>query len=169
MANANDRLLQWARDAHAMEAQAETMLGLTASRLENFPELKTRLEQHREETRRQAQMLQDAIERLGGDTSAVKDLAGKAMATAQGLSGMLVGDEVAKALLAIYTFEHMEIASYRQLISAAQFCGRPQFRQTCEAILREEEAMASWLAEQMPLFVTRYLQLEETPGATAKH
>ena len=44
MANARDRLIQWARDAHAMEARAETMLGMTASRLEHYPELKARIE-----------------------------------------------------------------------------------------------------------------------------
>ena len=169
MAQARDRLLQSARDAHAMEEQAETMLGMTASRVEKYPELKLRLEQHQEETRRQAKLLSEHIDRIGGGTSSIKDMAGKAMATAQGLNGMLMGDEVAKAMLASYAFEHMEIASYRQLIAAADYCGEQEFKHACESILREEEQMADWLRDRMPQLVTRYLQLEETLGADAKH
>ena len=37
MANAEDDLLDWLRDAHALEQQAETMLQKTASRLKPRP------------------------------------------------------------------------------------------------------------------------------------
>ena len=49
MASARENLLDWLRDAHAMEQQAETMLSTTASRIKNYPEMKARLEQHAEE------------------------------------------------------------------------------------------------------------------------
>ena len=74
--------------------------------------LRARIEQHIEETRQQAVRIRGCIDRLGGDTSAVKDMTAKMMAMAQGLSGMFVSDEVVKASLASYAFEHMEIASY---------------------------------------------------------
>ena len=54
MASAKDNLLDWLRDAHALEQQAETMLKTTASRLENYPTFKARIEAHVEETREQA-------------------------------------------------------------------------------------------------------------------
>ena len=41
-------------DAHAAEEQAETMLKGMASRIRNYPELKTRIEQHITESQRQA-------------------------------------------------------------------------------------------------------------------
>src|SRR5690606_15612691 len=82
-----DNLLDWLRDAHAMEEQAEKMLTSTAERLENYPELRSRIEQHIEETRHQAEMVRGCIKRLGSDTSAVKDATGKMMAMAQGMSG----------------------------------------------------------------------------------
>ncbi|MBX4426072.1 ferritin-like domain-containing protein, partial [Mycobacterium tuberculosis] len=36
----------WLRDAHAMEKQAESLLVATIRRLDNEPQLRTRLEQH---------------------------------------------------------------------------------------------------------------------------
>ena len=40
----------WLRDAHAMEKQAESMLESMASRIDNYPELRARIEQHLNET-----------------------------------------------------------------------------------------------------------------------
>ncbi len=41
-----DHLLDWLRDAHAMEEQAITMLEAQASRLENYPALRRRVQEH---------------------------------------------------------------------------------------------------------------------------
>jgi ferritin-like metal-binding protein YciE len=61
---------------------------------------------------------------------------------AQGFSGIFAGDEVMKGSLASYTFEHMEIASYRILIAAAEEVGDDKTARTCRKILGEEESMA---------------------------
>jgi ferritin-like metal-binding protein YciE len=169
MASAEENLMDWLRDAHAMEEQAEKMLDATASRMENYPEFRARLLSHLEETREQARLVRGCIDRRGGDTSTLKDMAGKVMATAQGMSGMFVSDEVVKATMASYTFEHMEIASYRSLIAAAEAVGDSETRMVCERILPQEEAMAQWLADYLPVVTQQFLQREETPGATAKH
>ncbi|RZL07112.1 MAG: DUF892 family protein, partial [Rubrivivax sp.] len=104
MANAADHLMDWLRDAHAMEEQAEQMLSATASRIQHYPVLKAKIESHLVETRRQGQLIRGCIERRGGDTSTLKDLAGKVTAMAQGLSGLFVSDEIVKAAMASYTF-----------------------------------------------------------------
>ena len=169
MASAEDNLLDWLRDAHAMEQQAETMLQKTASRLDNYPTLKARLQSHIEETREQARLVKSCIDRRGAGTSALKDVAAKVTATAQGLSGLFVSDEVVKASMASYTFEHMEIASYKCLIAAADAVGDGETSRICRQILQQEEAMAAWLAEQLPQVTQQFLQLAQTPGATAKH
>lgn len=46
-----------------MEQQAETMLSAMAGRIENYPQVKAKIEEHLEETRRQASALQSCIER----------------------------------------------------------------------------------------------------------
>lgn len=169
MASAEERLLEWLRDAHAAEEQAETMLKGTASRIQNYPELKARIEQHLEETRRHAELVRRCIERRGGTTSTIKDAGAKMMGLGQALSGMLVGDEVMKASIASYAFEAMEIASYRILISTAQEVGDLETARVCEQILKEEQAMANWIEQNLPQLTKSYLQREETAGATAKH
>lgn len=169
MTTTKDRLVQWLRDAHAMEMQAEKMLDDTSQRLEHYPELRSQLQKHMDETRDQARKIESCIKRLGGDASALKDFAGRFTAMAQGMSGYFVGDEVVKGSMAAYTFEHMEIASYKSLIATAEAAGDQETKQVLEGILRQEEAMASWLSEHLPSITKQYLQREETPGATAKH
>ncbi|MET4700655.1 ferritin-like metal-binding protein YciE [Constrictibacter sp. MBR-5] len=169
MATAEERLVEWLRDAHAMEEQAEKMLRDTASRIENYPELKARLESHASETHRQAELLEGCLKRRGASASTMKDLTGKLTALGQGLSGMFVTDEVVKASMASYTFEHMEIAAYRSLIATAEAAGDHETKQICQQILAEEEAMASWMGENISSITRRYLDLDAQHGTTAKH
>lgn len=168
MDDPKEMLLTWLRDAHAMEEQAEKMLSSTAARIENYPELKAKLEAHCEETREQARLVRGCIERLGGDTSTLKDMAGKATAMFQGMSGMFVSDEIVKASMAAYTFEHMEIASYRSLMAAADVAGLPEVRRVCETILPQEEAMAKWLEERLPSITKQFME-RARHDMTAKH
>jgi ferritin-like metal-binding protein YciE len=163
-----EMLIDWLRDAHAMEKQAEQMLTNTARRLENYPELKARMERHLDQTRRQADLVRGCIERLGGDTSMIKDMTGQIAGLGQALSGLFVDDEVVKGSMASYVFEQMEIASYRTLMAAAEHCGDLETKRVCETILREEEEMADWLRNQLPDITVKFLSLAER-GETAKH
>lgn len=169
MTSARESLLDWLRDAHAMEEQAVTMLTSMAGRIENYPDVKAKIEQHITETRRQADMLESCIERLGGDTSTVKDLMGKFMAMGQGLSGVFVADEIVKGSMASYTFEHMEIAAYQVLIAAADACGDRETSAVCQRILVEEQAMADWLIQNVGDVTRKYLARAENPDLLAKH
>ncbi|MDO1527259.1 ferritin-like domain-containing protein [Fulvimonas sp. R45] len=163
-----DHLLDWLRDAHAMEQQAEQMLRMQASRIEHYPQVKARIEQHIDETCQQQHLVARCIERLGGSPSAVKDLAGKAMAFGQAVAGMASADEIVKGLMASYVFEHMEIASYTALIAAADAAGDAETRGTCESILVQEKVMAQWLHEHLPGVVGDFLARDATPSTEAK-
>lgn len=169
MASAKERLVQWLRDAHAMEEQSEQTLTRFAGRIENYPDLKAQIERHIEETRNQAKQLHTCLDRQGVGASAMKDAAGKIMAFAQGMSGFFVGDEIVKGSLACYTFEHMEIASYRILVGTAEAVGDMETKAVCEAILAEEIAMAAWLDQNLATITKMYLAREEAPEVTAKH
>ncbi|MFA9441895.1 ferritin-like domain-containing protein [Uliginosibacterium sp. sgz301328] len=163
-----DNVLDWLRDAHGMEQQAESMLTAQAERLENYPDLRARIQQHIEETRWQQQQLEACISRLGGSTSTVKDLTGKLMAFGQGIVGMTMTDEVVKGALSGYVFENMEIASYTILIAAAEAVGDTATRDTCAAILNQEVAMARWLLEHLGPVTETFLLRDQTPGVQAK-
>ncbi|WP_173931180.1 ferritin-like domain-containing protein [Chelativorans sp. Marseille-P2723] len=168
MTDRREWFIQWLRDAHAMEQQAETMLNGQMERLENYPELRARIAQHVEETRLQAARLQECLDQLGESTSSMKDAGGKLTAMMQSLSGVFAGDEVMKGSLASYTFEHMEIASYKILIAAAEALGEEQVASVCRQNLEEEEAMAEWLSEQLVPTTDRFLSRAEVDADSAK-
>jgi len=164
----NEYLDQWLRDAHAMEEQAETMLTSQAGRIENYPELKAKVEQHIRETQSQGQRIRTCLERRGSSTSKTKDMAAKFTAMMQGLSGTVMADEVLKGAMASYTFEHFEISAYRELAAAAELAGDAETKQVVDAILREEQAMADWLYEHLPQVTRQFLERSATEGSSAK-
>jgi ferritin-like metal-binding protein YciE len=165
---ANQYLDQWLRDAHAMEEQAETMLTSQVNRLEHYPQLRQKMEQHIKETQSQASRLEACLQRRGTSTSGAKDLAGKFTAMMQGLSGTVMSDEVAKGGMASYTFEHFEISAYRELSAAAEIAGDAETKRVCEEILKEEQAMADALYELLPTVTRTFLERAGTDDASAK-
>jgi ferritin-like metal-binding protein YciE len=167
MATTHDTLTAWLRDAHAMENQAIKILEGQDQRLEHYPELRGKVHEHLQQTRRQAEQLEGCLERLGEDRSAFKAGMRKLMGNVQAMSGLFVGDEVVKGALASYTFEQFEIASYKSLIAAAEETGEPEVGRVCQQILREEEDMARWLGEHLPE-VTRAFLAREATGQPAK-
>lgn len=112
MTSKQENLLDWLRDAHAMEQQAEQMLKAQAARLEHYPQLKTRIEQHIEETHGQQRLLEECLKRLDSSPSTLKDIGAKLMAFGQAVAGMTVSDEVVKGAMSGYVFENMEIAAW---------------------------------------------------------
>lgn len=165
---AEERLMDWLRDAHAMEAQAETMLKAQSERIKHYPELETRVAEHLKETQAQAKLIEECITRRGGSVPSMKDAAGRVMATFQGLGGAMMSDEVVKGVAISYTFEHMECATYRTLIAAAEVVGDAETKAVCERILPEEEAMARWLQDHQAELVRAFLSRDETPDTTSK-
>jgi ferritin-like metal-binding protein YciE len=164
-----EHFLDWLRDAHAMEEQAETMMTAMASRLEHYPALKQRINLHIEETREQQRLLQTVLTRYDTDTSAFKDMTGKIMATVHGAASMFASDEVLKGGWMSYAFEHFEIATYTTLIAGAQALGDMESVRVFETILAQERAMGDWLAEHMPETTQTYLALaEQADTSTAK-
>ncbi|TWG91041.1 ferritin-like metal-binding protein YciE [Mesorhizobium sp. J18] len=168
MADMNDRLDQWLRDAHAMETQAEAMLSAQAKRIESYPALGELVEQHLADTRSQRERLEVCLQRRSTSTSALKDTAGQATAFLQGVGGMMASDEIVKAIMASYAFEQMEIAAYRILITAAETAGDGETARVCQEIRREEEEMAALLMERIPEITQTYLARNEASLAEAK-
>lgn len=161
MEKTRENYLAWLRDAHAMEEQALTMMQGMASRLENYPQLRARIESHIAETREQAEALSRLLQRKGSGSSPLNDSMGKMTAIAQSLSGIFTGDEVVKAILASFAFENMEIASYRILITAAEQMGDAEAVAVFTRCLKQEEAMAEWLADNSPGITRSFLSRAE--------
>jgi ferritin-like metal-binding protein YciE len=165
---ARRHLVDWLRDAHGMEQQAISTLERQLERLESYPELAARVQQHLVESRRQADQLDACIRRLGGSTSAVKDIVGKLTGNAGAFFNAAAEDEVVKNMIAGYTLEHFEIASYKALIAAADLFGEAEVAQVCRDILREEEAMAAWIDRNLAELTKTFIE-RDVVGLQAKH
>ncbi|MHC8306147.1 ferritin-like domain-containing protein [Pseudomonas sp. PB3P13] len=168
MATPQANLLDWLRDAHAMEQQAENMLKAQSKRLEHYPALKARIDQHIQETLGQQKLIDQCLSRLGGDSSTIKDMTGKLMAFGQAVGGSMMSDEVIKGAMAGYVFENVEIAAYTVLIAAAKAAGDHETLAACEKILPQEIAMAEWLLEHLPELTQAFLVRSEDPNLEAK-
>ncbi|EKQ2094788.1 ferritin-like domain-containing protein [Salmonella enterica] len=148
--NYTEHYHDWLRDAHAMEKQAESMLESMASRIENYPDIKARIEQHISETKHQITMLEEVLDRNGISRSVLKDSMSKMAAMGQSIGGMFPSDEIVKGSISGYVFEQFEIACYTSLLAAAKKAGDTASIPTIEAILKEEMQMADWLIKHIP-------------------
>lgn len=158
----------WLRDAHAMEKHAETMLEQMASRLEHYPQLKTRIEEHIQETRQQQNLLEGILDRHDISHSSVKDVMGKMAAMGQAFGGMFTPDEVIKGAIAGYVFENAEVGSYTSLISAATRAGDTESIPILQKILEQERVMSDWLIGHLPDLTDQFLTLSEDPDSSAR-
>lgn len=163
-----ENYLSWLRDAHAMEKQAEEMLEKMSARLEHYPDLKSRLQQHIEETRQQQQMLQQVIDRQDTSNSTMKDMMGKVAAMGQAVGGMFASDEVVKGAISGYVFEQFEIACYTSLIAAAELAGDQEGARVFEQIREQEKAMADWALTHLPDVTEQFMVRSAQPDTEAK-
>ena len=157
MANPKDQLTDWLRDAYAMESQAIEMLERQEGRITNYPEMLAKVKEHIQVSQRQADRLKQCLQMVGSDTSAIKTGIAMLIGNAQSISGVFAEDEIVKANIFNYSFEHFEIANYRALITTAQHCGESEIARLLQQSLDEEIEMAGWLEQRLPQVTKTYL------------
>lgn len=156
----NQLYLAWLNDAYSLEQSLVQVLENHAKDASDHPQMQARIQQHIEETRRHAELVRGCIERWGGSVSTVKSGMATVMGTVQGMSTGAAKDELVKNALADYSSEHFEIASYTSLMAAAESLGDQETVQVCMQILRDEQEMANWLAQQIPTVTHQMLQMQ---------
>ena len=161
----NDLVLAWLNDAHAMELGIAQVLENHVASAADDPPMQMRLQQHLEETRRHAELVKGCVERMGGDTSAVKTGMASVMGAVQGMTTKLAKDELIKNTLHDYGTEHFEIACYTSLIAAAENLGDQETAGVCREILRDDQAMADFLFQQIPPATIEMLKMEHATAS----
>ncbi len=152
------------RNQHAVEMSAIELCRRQVERLEHYPEMKARLQQHVTESEAQVQRLELILERHGTSPSALK--AGWMSLTGNLAAALHVpaSDEILKNTFANYAFEHFEIAAYTSLIAMAQAVGDVESVAPLQQSLAEEKAMGEFIGSQTIPTTERYLAL--TRGGT---
>lgn len=162
-----DHLIDWLRDAYAMEQQSIEFLERQSGRTGDYPEFHSKIVEHLEQSRRQAERVRDCLLALGTDTSSLKSGMAALTGNLQALMNVPASDEIVKGAMMGYMHEHFEIAAYRVLITGAEYLNEPKVKSTCEQILREEEDMQAWLANHLSTLTRQFLQRQDGDAATA--
>jgi ferritin-like metal-binding protein YciE len=153
---ARDLLVSWLNDAYAMEQALIPVLRNHAKDAEgNTPDAAARLRQHVDQTETHLRRLEQCLLALGASPSTLKSTTGSVMGTVQSVMSGMFSDEMIKNTISDYGSEQFEVASYTALVAAADELGLEDVARLCEENLREDQLMASWLEQQIPVVVAR--------------
>ncbi len=167
MTETRDIFLTGLRNAHAMENQALAIMKPQVSRIENYPEVARKLEQHIAETEGQIERLERVLDAHGENKSALKDMALSVGGTMAAMGHTVAPDEIVKNSFANFAFENYEIAAYKSLLALAEAAGDTEAVGLLQSNLEEEEEMARWLDQNIEAVTLQYAALREQ-GETAK-
>ena len=162
---ARDIFITGLRNQHAVENQAIELLERQVGRLENYPEMRERMREHIEESKQQAQRIEEILAGLSTSHSGLKDMAMSLTGNLMALGHTVAPDEVLKNTLANYAFEHYEMAAYKSLIVLADELGHAG-KSLLETSLREEQRMAEWIDAHIGPTTLRFVQ-RSAAGQTA--
>lgn len=162
---ARDIFIAGLRNQHAVENQAIELLERQVGRLKNYPEMSDRMRTHIEESKQQAQRIEELLGSLATSHSGLKDMAMSLTGNLLAIGHSAAPDEVVKNTFANYAFEHFEIAAYKSLIVLADALGHSG-RSLLETSLREEQDMATWIDQHIAATTRRFLE-RSAAGQTA--
>lgn len=147
------------RNMHALEMTAIELTERQAERLEHYPEMKARLQQHHRESQEQARRLEGILARHETSSSSLKNTVTTVMGNVAAALHAPASDEILKNTFANFAFEHEEIAAYTSLIAMAETVGDQQSIPLLKQSLGEEQAMAAWIKGQIVPTTMRFLEL----------
>ncbi|MFU8807150.1 MAG: ferritin-like domain-containing protein [Bradymonadaceae bacterium] len=154
-------LIDWLRDAYAIEKALTQVLDNQAKRAEIFPHVSSRLQGHLEVTRRHADMVKSCIERNGANISRLKSGVASVFGELQSQSLTSSPANVVRDAIMGAAAEQMEISTYLAIITLAQDIGDDETVRICKEILTEEEEMHAWLEGELPTLVREAVQKGE--------
>jgi ferritin-like metal-binding protein YciE len=162
---ARDIFVVGLRNAHAMEVQARELMERQSQRLDEYPEIKSKVTSHLNETNQQLKRLEQCLEACGESTSTMKDTAQSFTANMQAMVHSMAGDEILKNTFANDAFEHFEIAAYKSLLALCGPAGADAARAPLEQSLQEEQRMAEWVESNVEKVTMDYLARRQRQAA----
>jgi ferritin-like metal-binding protein YciE len=155
-------IISWLHDAYALENGIAEALEKQVAVAADHPAVQSGIQRHLDATKGHAETVKTCLEQLGESPSGVKTTMATLGAKVHGLTMGAAKDDLVKFALNDYATEHMEIASYKAMIVAAEEIGQTEIAAACQGILNDEIAMAAWLEGQMPALVREAVQQGET-------
>jgi ferritin-like metal-binding protein YciE len=156
------------KNSHAAARECRTMVEAQTKRLENYPDIRERLELHLREKDNQLQRLETILDGMGESRSALKDAAMSVMASFGNMANAAMGDEVLKGSMALLGLAKVEAAGYETLLLFGEAAGATKALRPLQQCLSEERAMASFVEDNLRATGMRFLQLK-SEGRQASH
>jgi ferritin-like metal-binding protein YciE len=168
MANeARDILVVGLRNAHAVESQALEILERQAESLKDYPDVQARIQAHLGETEGQLTRLEQCLEMLDEEPSAMKDTALATLGNFMALANSMSDDAILKNSFASYSFEHYEIAAYESLLELAELAEGHDMVPLLQQSLAEEQGMANWLGQNVRPMTRQYISRRQVGDQAA--
>lgn len=143
--NAQQELVKYLSEAHAMEKQAAVLLARGAD-IVGDEAIARILRAHELQTKEHARYVAERLEAYGERPSKPKDIAMQGAALGLGLVVQAMPDTPIRVATTAFAFENLEIAAYRVIASLARRAGDAETVAVAERILEQEEAAAELVA-----------------------
>lgn len=163
---ATAKLVQYLNEAYGKERELETSLQAHIEMAQR-PAYKKRLQQHLMETKQHARLVEKRLKQLGGPGFAIGlavGVASKVLPAAKGplhaARGTGIEEKQLKNAKTEYSEEHEEIATYVAIETLAEAVGDDETAKLARQIRREEERMAAFLAQQIPVLAKEVAKAE---------
>ena len=143
--SAQEQLVKYLTDAHAMEEQSVQLLEKGSS-IAGDEEIARVYRAHLMQSQEHREHILKRLEAHGERPSRAKDTAMKVAALGTGGAALAAPDTPVKLSAAAYAFENLEIASYRLLRGLAERAGDTETVSVVDRILEQEEAAAELVA-----------------------
>jgi ferritin-like metal-binding protein YciE len=155
--NLQEQLVKYLEDVHSTEENAIAQLRAGADSAEDEA-LASAFKDHLAETEEHERLVSERLHAHGASPSSLKDVAQKGTAKMTGMMAKAAPDTSGKLAIEAFSFEHLEIASYRMLREVAQRAGDQETVAVAERILAQEEAAAQRLGSLLEAVAERDLE-----------
>jgi ferritin-like metal-binding protein YciE len=153
-----DTLVVWLKDAYAMEQGIVKSLERQVGQMDDMPEAQAKVREHLELTKTHAERVKECVEQLSDDVSHVKSGIANVLGAIEGISTVAANDKMLKNAMANYAIEYFEISAYMANAAAARELGYDDIAEVCDTIRSEEQDMADWIEEQLPILTRQELR-----------
>jgi ferritin-like metal-binding protein YciE len=157
-----DLVLGWLNNIHTMEVEISKILDQHINDANNFPDLQKQIKQHRETTMRQTKRVEKVITNLGGTIEEASPETRETIINMENtIPKELNSHKPVKNATYEYALENYEIAQYKVLTEIGRRLNLKDVVRLSDQNINEEEFMASYLKNQIPVLMDKYLIKED--------
>ena len=156
-------MIAWLDDAYAMETQLLPALCDRAMAAHAVAAVRSRIDEHIDETKGHVERLRQALSSLGRSPSKAGLMIAPLSRIATSIAPMNSSGGAVHDAVVSYAAEQFEVASYTALIAAAEHVGEAQIARLCRLNRSEDQDMAEWLEARIAILISHVFACSQHP------